>query len=82
MPTCENSGPATSGATSRSPDDWVMSLQVAKSLGRSGRLSFYVFNALDKFVTFGSGGAVRALPSTRFGAELTVPTSQLFGGKP
>ncbi len=72
--------PATSGSLSRQPDDWVMSLQVAKSLGRNGRLSFYVFNALDKFVTFGSGGSARALPSTRFGAELTVPTSEIFGG--
>lgn len=68
----------TSGV-STSPDDWVMSLQVAKSIGASGRLSFYVFNALDKFVTFGAGGGARALPSTRFGAELTLPTQQLFG---
>lgn len=66
--------------TSTQPNDWVMSLQVAKSLGKSGRLSFYVFNALDKFVTFGSSGSIRALPSTRFGAELTLPTSELFGG--
>ena len=66
---------------STSPDDWVMSLQVAKSIGASGRLSFYVFNALDKFVTFGATGGARALPSTRFGAELTLPTRQLFGGR-
>jgi hypothetical protein len=66
---------------STSPDDWVMSLQVAKSIGASGRLSFYVFNALDKFVTFGASGGARALPSTRFGAELTLPTRQLFGGR-
>ena len=61
------------------PDDWVMTLQVAKSLGRSGRLSFYVYNVLDKLATFGAGGAVRALPASRFGAELTLPTADLFG---
>jgi hypothetical protein len=72
--------PNVSSGLSTSPDDWVMSLQVAKSIGPSGRLSFYVFNALDKFLTFGTTGGVRALPSTRFGAELTMPTAQLFGG--
>ena len=74
--------PATTGSStgSKQPNDWVMSLQVAKSLGRNGRLSFYVYNALDKFVTFGAGGTARALPSTRFGAELTIPTAELFGG--
>ena len=72
--------PSVNGTRSTQPDDWVMSLQVAKSLGRNGRLSFYVFNALDKFVTFGAGGTARALPSTRFGAELTIPTAELFGG--
>jgi len=72
--------PATGASRSTQPDDWLMSLQVAKSLGRSGRLSFYIFNVLDKFVTYGSSGSIRALPSTRFGAELTIPTSELFGG--
>lgn len=64
----------------RQPDDWMFSLQVAKSLGAGGRLSFYVFNALDKLATFG-GGAVRTLPASRFGAELTLPTAQLFGDR-
>lgn len=72
--------PAVGSGTSTSPDDWVMSLQVAKSLGQTGRLSFYVFNVTDKFFTFGSSGVVRSLPSTRFGAELTIPTAELFGG--
>ena len=72
----------TAGTTQLStsqPDDWVMSLQVAKSLGRSGRLSFYVYNVLDKLATFGAGGAVRSIPASRFGAELTLPTADLFG---
>jgi hypothetical protein len=63
------------------PDDWMMSLQVAKSIGADGRLSFYVFNVLDKLANFGARGAVRALPSTRFGAELTLPTAALFGAR-
>ena len=70
---------ATARNVTRQPDDWMMSLQGAKSIGANGRLSFYAFNALDKMATFG-GGTVRALPSSRFGAELTLPTSMLFGG--
>jgi hypothetical protein len=67
-------------SASREPDDWMMSLQVAKSIGGGGRLSFYIFNAFDKLATFG-GGTVRTLPSSRFGAELTVPTSAFFQGR-
>jgi hypothetical protein len=70
---------ATTRLVRREPDDWVMSLQVAKSIGANGRLSFYIFNALDKLATFGSG-TVRALPSSRFGAELTIPTAMFLGG--
>jgi hypothetical protein len=70
---------AGTGSSVRSqPDDWVLSLQVAKSVGRAGRLSFYFYNALDKLATFG-GGAVRVLPSSRFGAEVTMPMSELLG---
>ncbi len=71
----------SSSASSRTtvPNDWVMSLQIAKSLGQRGRLSFYVFNVLDRFATFGGTGSVRALPPTRFGAEFTLPTSEFFG---
>jgi hypothetical protein len=61
---------------SRQPDDWMISLQIAKSVGTEGRLSLYFFNALDKLVTFGTGVS-RALPSSRFGAELTLPMSVL-----
>lgn len=64
----------------RQPDDWMFSLQVAKSIGSGGRLSFYVFNALDKLATFG-GGAVRTLPASRFGAELSLPTAALWGDR-
>ncbi|MEN9818247.1 MAG: hypothetical protein RLZ32_2127 [Gemmatimonadota bacterium] len=66
--------PSIATGVSRLPDDWLASVQVAKSLPGGGRLNFYVFNALDQLVTFG-GSSVRALPSTRFGVELTVPTA-------
>jgi hypothetical protein len=72
--------PATARSTTRQPDDWLLSLQIAKAIGANGRLSFYVFNALDKLASFSAGGTVRALPSSRFGVELTLPTSMLFGG--
>ncbi len=67
---------------STSPDDWVMTLQVAKSVAGSGRLSFYVYNVTDKFLTISGGGTVRALPSSRFGVELTLPTAGLFRSAP
>lgn len=70
---------STSTGVSRLPNDWLASIQVAKSLPGNGRLSFYVFNVLDKLVST-SGGSVRALPSTRFGAELTVPTASWMRG--
>jgi hypothetical protein len=61
------------------PSDWLMSLQIAKSIGRNGRMSFYVFNLTDNFATFNSVALLRRLPSSRFGAELTLPTSEFFG---
>jgi hypothetical protein len=61
--------PATARSTTRQPDDWLLSLQIAKAIG-----------ALDKLASFSAGGTVRALPSSRFGVELTLPTSMLFGG--
>ena len=70
----------TSASAFTQPSDLLMSLQVAKSVGGSGRLSFYVFNTLDKIVTFGTNGTRSVLSPTRFGAELTIPTATFFGG--
>lgn len=70
----------SSNSSFATPDDWIMSLQVVKSVFGDGRLSFYAFNVFDRFVTF-SGGAARASPTTRFGAELTMPTAGLFGAR-
>lgn len=61
----------------RIPGEVLVALQVAKSLGRSSRLSFYAFNAFDRIASFGAGGG-RPSPPTRFGAELTLPTAGLF----
>jgi hypothetical protein len=63
------------GVRLQRPDDWLFSLQVAKSIVGDGRLSFYFFNVLDKLAVFG-GGSVNAVPSARFGAELTIPTTR------
>ncbi len=71
---------SVSSSTSTSPSDWLMTLQVAKSLANNGRLSFYFYNLTDKFLTISGGGVIRALPSSRFGVELTLPTAGLFGG--
>ena len=65
---------------SRVADDWLLSLQVAKSVLGAGRLSFYVFNTFDRFVTF-TAAAARTAPSTRFGVELTLPTAGLWGSR-
>jgi ferric enterobactin receptor len=74
-------GRASVGSSrTESPDDWLMTLQITKSFARDGRLSFYYYNLTDKFLTISGGGVIRALPTSRFGAELTVPTSRMFGG--
>lgn len=70
--------PSVGAGVSESPNDWVATLQVAKSIARGGRLSFYVYNVTDKFITISGGGALRAMPASRFGAEVTLPTAPLF----
>jgi hypothetical protein len=62
------------GTLASAPSDWLMSLQVAKSLPFGGRLSFYAFNALDRRGRFAaSGSAARVYPQVRYGAEITLP---------
>ncbi|MFN2400360.1 MAG: TonB-dependent receptor domain-containing protein [Gemmatimonadaceae bacterium] len=54
--------------------DWLLSVQVAKTLPLGGRLSFYAFNALDRPGRYDEGGFnSRQFPPLRFGAELTMP---------
>lgn len=65
----------------RSEPDWLLSLQVAKSLPLGGRFSFYAFNALDRTGQFPSGSIVpNVFPPTRFGVELTMPFGPLLPG--
>lgn len=60
------------------PIDWLFNLQVSKSLPLGGRLSFYAFNAFDRIGHYGSGTvATRIYPSSRFGAELSLPLGWL-----
>lgn len=54
--------------------DWMLSLQVAKSLPLGGRFSFYAFNALERPGQFGEIDVVNnVFPGSRFGVELTMP---------
>ena len=62
----------------RGDADWLFSLQVAKTLPRGGRLSFYAFNALDRQGQFGTlEGLQRLYASSRFGLEVTMPLAGL-----
>jgi len=64
----------TTPATPR--PDWLLSLQVAKSVLGEGRLSFYAFNALDRLGQPGTlTRTARIFPHARFGLDLTVPLS-------
>jgi hypothetical protein len=67
------------GETS-SPADWLLSLQVAKTLPLDGRLSVYAYNSLDKIGRFGSAGTIM-YAATRFGVELWLPLASLWGGR-
>jgi len=65
----------------RSPTDWLLSLQVSKTLPLEGRLSVYAYNALDKIGKWGSAGESAIIYSaTRFGVELWLPLASLWGG--
>lgn len=64
-------------ARTDTPADWLMSLQVAKTLPLEGRLSFYAFNVLDRLGRIkGLGG--RTFARARFGLEVTMPLARIF----
>ena len=66
-----------STARTDTPADWLMSLQVAKTLPLDGRLSFYAFNVLDRLGRIkGLGG--RTFARARFGLEVTMPLARIF----
>ena len=65
------------------PADWLMSLQVAKTLPFEGRLSFWAFNAFDRRGYFIEPNVeARLYNSTRFGLELTLPLGSVLAGHP
>ncbi len=62
------------------PSDWMLGLQVSKTLPLSGRVSFWAFNAFDEVGTgFAPGVRSRFYPSTRFGLELVLRPAALRG---
>lgn len=57
----------------RTPGDWLLSLQVTKTLPLDGRISFWAFNALDHpGKAFAPDVLPRFYPSTRFGLEVLI----------
>lgn len=62
----------TSGAPVR--PDWMLGLQVAKSLPLAGRLTFYGFNVLDRKGQLARGNRQsRLYQPMRFGVEVSMP---------
>lgn len=56
------------------PPDWLLSVQLAKTVLGSGRLSFYAFNALDRLGEPSRSGRLgRLFPRSQFGLEITLP---------
>jgi TonB dependent receptor-like, beta-barrel len=62
----------------RTPADWMLSVQVSKTLPLDGRLSFWAFNALDREGTLPQQGGFRLYSRMRFGLELMVPVRGLL----
>ena len=63
----------------RTPGEWLASVQVSKTLPLDGRVSFYAFNAGDRVGQYGRPGfAQRLHPPTRFGIELMLRPQALF----
>ncbi len=62
------------------PDDWLLSLQVSKTLPLGGRFSFYAFNALDREGRFARAGTTpRPFPRMRFGLDIAMPLRSVLG---
>jgi outer membrane receptor protein involved in Fe transport len=60
------------------PADWLLGLQVSKTLPLAGRFSFYAFNALDRPGTLPAAQTTpRLFPATRFGLDVALPAAAL-----
>ncbi|UCG88083.1 MAG: TonB-dependent receptor, partial [Gemmatimonadota bacterium] len=66
--------PAATGA------DWMMSIQVSKTLPLDGRLNFWAFNLLDRLGkrNVGSGQLPRRYQSVRVGLEVSLSLGALY----
>lgn len=62
------------------PADWIMGLQVTKTLPAEGRISFWAFNLFENMGYFGSGGGSRprVYPGMRFGLEMIASPGALL----
>lgn len=61
------------------PADWMMNVQVSKSLPLDGKLNFWAFNLLDDRGIFRDPDVLRRVyPPTRFGLEVTLPARALW----
>lgn len=57
----------------KGPVDWLLNVQVSKTLPRDGRLSFYAFNAFDRVGSYaGRATTGRIFPAMRFGMEVSM----------
>jgi hypothetical protein len=55
------------------PADWLLSLQVSKTLPLDGRLAFYAFNAFNRAGQYGSlGQQTRPFAAMRFGMDVSL----------
>lgn len=63
------------------PSDWMMAIQVSKTLPLEGELRFWGYNALDRVGQYQEGGQQpRLYPRVRFGVELRMAPRVLMGG--
>ncbi len=63
------------------PSDWMMAIQVSKTLPLEGELRFWGYNALDRVGQYQEGGRqARLYPRVRFGVELRMAPRVLMGG--
>jgi hypothetical protein len=65
--------------TEEQQPDWIVSLQVSKTLPGDGQLSFYAFNAFDREGRAADQEyAARAFPGARFGVDVRMPLGKIW----
>ena len=62
------------------PDEWLMNIQVSKTLPREGRFSFYAYNALNRVGKYARTGSLSRLHAAiQFGMEVSYGLGPLMG---